>query len=475
MKSQQNKYFLSCIACLIALLLFSCQPKIQEGFLIIAMAPANKGAADFTTGKGWRYIPGSLIAAVNPAKPSSYTVLTKDFYSACSPDLSWDGEHMLFAGQKKENDVWQIWEMDLKKNKFQVITDSINNCTDPVYLPLDRFVYSKELQDDSIGTRHELFTAQINGADIHQITFAPQTNFATTVLKDGRLLTIARQVLPEQKDPQYMVLRHDGTKADAFCKGESGSVLLNRSRETMDGKIYFVEMDTITKQGNIVSVKYNRPYSSRRLHTSKTSGNYRTVFPGASDKLWVSYTENSHSQPFALYEFDVVQEKLGKRIYANEKMDVVDIVEIRKHNRPKKLPSEVDMGVKTGLLLCLNLNFSEQQILHPSPDFRMADRIEVLGINTSYGIVKAEKDGSLYLKILADVPFRIQTMDENGKVILEPGTWMWLRPNERRGVVSFYSNPEVAPENIVPLSIKKDPVIIPLIINEVQEKEVELE
>jgi hypothetical protein len=470
-----NNFFPVCIACLSVLLVLSCKPKVNEGTLIITLSPANQGTLDFTTGKGWRYIPGSQIAAVDPGKSSSGTVLTKDFYSACSPDVSWDGEHMLFAGQKREHDAWQIWEMDLKKNKFRVITDSLHNCTDPVYLPLDRFVYSEEQSDDSLGTRHSLFTAQISGTDIKQITFAPQTNFATIVLKDGRLLTITQQVLPEKKDPLYMVLRHDGTKSDPFYKGKSGSVLLNRSREASDGKIYFVEMDTLKKRGDIVSVSYSRPYGSKEIHTAKASGNFKAVFPGTSDKLWVSYTEDAQNQPFALYEFDGVKEKLGKCIYAKEKMNVVDVLEVRKHNRPQKLPSEVDMGVKTGLLLCLDINYSEQQILHPSADYRKADRIEVLGADTSYGIIQAEKDGSLYLKVMADVPFRIQTLDENSRVVLGPGDWMWLRPNERRGVVSFYSNPELAPENVVPQAVKKAPVIIPVIVTEVQEKEVELE
>ncbi len=466
-------FFSFSFAGLCALLLFSCKSEIQDGMLIVTLSPSSNTAPDFKNGKGWRFISGSQIATVDPNNLSSEVILTKDFYSACSPDLSWDGRHLLFAGQKEAHDLWQIWEMDLDKNTFHKITNTDHNCTDPVYLPMDQLVYSMEVSDDSLGNRHELFTSRIDGSEIKQITFSPQNCFGSVVLMDGRVVTIVRQLLPVKNDPAYMVLRHDGTKADPLYDGNPGCILVNRMRERNHDRLFFVETDTLKKQSDILSISYNRPSTSKKNHSSNISGSFNAVFPSSSDQLWVSCSVEN--KPFAIYDFDIAQEQLGKCIYSNDKMNVTDVIEVLVHDRPKKLPSEVDMGVKTGLLVCLDLNYSTQQVLHPSVDFRKADRIEVLGIKSSYGIVQAEKDGSIYLKVMADTPFRIQTLDQNGKVVLGPGNWMWLRPNERRGVVSFYDNPELAPENIVPLAIKKDPVIIPVVITEVLEKEVELE
>ena len=44
-----------------------------------------------------------------------------------------------------------------------------------------------------------------------------------------------------------------------------------------------------------------------------------------------------------------------------------------------------------------------------------ASRIEIVGIDSSLGIVDVEEDGSFYLKIIADKPFRIQTVDAERK------------------------------------------------------------
>ena len=74
---------------------------------------------------------------------SSLKVLTEDFYSACAPDISYDGKFMLFSGQQKQDEPWQIWEMNLDNLKYRRITSFNENCTDPAYLPGERLVFSK--------------------------------------------------------------------------------------------------------------------------------------------------------------------------------------------------------------------------------------------------------------------------------------------------------------------------------------------
>ncbi len=58
---------------------------------------------------------------------------------------------------------------------------------------------------------------------------------------------------------------------------------------------------------------------------------------------------------------------------------------LKKHDRPKKLPSEVDMGVKTGLLLCQDINVTEIQSTGNDIFISESIQIEVLGIDSSLG------------------------------------------------------------------------------------------
>ncbi len=183
----------------------------------------------------------------------------------------------------------------------------------------------------------------------------------------------------------------------------------------------------------------------------------------------------SGSDNYALYEFDAETKTTGRLIFSDPEYDIMDVIVAEAYERPKKLPSEVDLQVKTGLLLCQDINFTGLKSKNDNPGLIEARLIEVMGPDSTYGIVPVEEDGSFQLKILADKPFRIRTLDEKGQTIIGPCTWMWLRPNERRGCVGCHEDPETVPVNRIPLAVKKPPVLIPVHLTEIKEKTVELE
>ena len=125
------------------------------------------------------------------------------------------------------------------------------------------------------------------------------------------------------------------------------------------------------------------------------------------------------------------------------------------------------MNVKTGLMLCQDINFSDDQNVNNTSSASKAVRMEVMGIDSSLGIVDVENDGSVYLKILADTPFQLRTLDVDGKIVSGPSSWIYLRPNERRGCVGCHQGNERVPDNRQPLSVLKAPVEIPKHLNKV--------
>jgi hypothetical protein len=208
--------------------------------------------------------------------------------------------------------------------------------------------------------------------------------------------------------------------------------------------------------------------------TSGINGDFHSVLPLSNDNYLVSYRK-SEAEHLELFSFDPKKNILGPVLLSDPEYDFLDALVAREYERPRKLPSEVDLKVKTGLLLCQNINYSDMPVQNNLSDVLKAVKIEVLGVDTTYGVVQVEEDGSFYLKIMADTPFRIRTLDKNGKVINSPCSYLWLRPNERRGCVGCHENPETAPENRVSFAVRKAPVIIPVHITEIKEKIVELE
>ena len=468
---------LGLVAIILSCLVFeSCREQSMNGMIIVTQVQGKVHDANYITGDFWRYIPRTRIVALNPDKTAiSVKVLTKEFFSARAPEISFDGMYLLFAAQQKENDPWQIWEMDLNHLKSRKVTSCKENCIDPAYLPGGRVVFSKSDVNDTLKAGHSLYTCNLDGSDTKRITYNPHAYFASSVLKDGRVLTIDRQLYPGPEDQMLLVLRPDGTKAQLFYKGNEGSELQGRFLETGNGRIVFIESDISSRKGgDIISISYNRPLHSRVNLTADIKGDFFAVYPLQSGKLLVSYRP-SEADRYALYEFDPATRVLGKAVYGNSEFDELEAVVAEKHERPKKLPSEVDMGVKTGLLLCQDIHVLDLQSQHMPSAIPKAVGIEVLGIDSTLGVVQVEEDGSFYLKVMADKPFRIRTVDKNGQRLEGPCGWIWLRPNERRGCIGCHEDRELVPENKQPLSVKKPPVIIPVHINKIVEKKISLE
>jgi hypothetical protein len=464
------------LAALVLAIFVSCGKQVTDNIkLILTEAPGNLLFPDSSDGVSWRFQSGSRITSIETQNPGSHKILTEDFFSACSPEISFDAKFMLFSGQQKENDTWQIWEMNLNNLKFRQVTSGKVNCTDPAYIPGGRIVFSRLTLNDTVKSAHCLYTCNSDGSGLKQITFSPDNDLATTVLKDGRLLTVKQQLLPFPGDPMLVVMRPDGTKADLFYKDPENSILAGSAHETADGSLVFVESDYNKHfAGRLVSITYNRPLHTKTNLTSGIPEDFYNVLPLRSDKYLVS-CHKSDSDRFALYEFDPGKKSLGRDVYKDPDYNIIEAVQIKAYERPKKLPSEVDMQVKTGLLLCQNINFVDPFIPYNSSTLRKALKVEVLGVDTTFGVVEVEEDGSFQLKVMSDTPFRIRTLDEDGNVVNGPCSWLWLRPNERRGCIGCHENPELVPDNVVSIAVKKPPVVIPVHITDVKEKIVELE
>src|SRR5664279_1073036 len=119
-----------------SLFITSCSRKSTEGTIIITRTSVSAGNSNSSSTGSQKNILRSEIIAIEQGKPdASPKILTSSFYSARSPEISNDGQLMIFAGQKKEGDTWQIWETDIKNLKTRQLTKLKEDCTDPAYLP----------------------------------------------------------------------------------------------------------------------------------------------------------------------------------------------------------------------------------------------------------------------------------------------------------------------------------------------------
>ena len=458
-----------------SLFLPSCKEKSIEGSIIFTRTADMVDKSSFSTADPRKLILRSEIVAIEPGRTdASPKVLTSSFYSARSPEISYDGQFMIFAGQKKEGDKWQIWETDLGNIKTRQLTKFKDDCTDPAYLPLGRFLFTSHSATDSLKANEFIFSGNIDGSDQMRITYNPAIYISSHVLSDGRVLTIAAQEFPDSGDQKFMVMRPDGTKSELFYKGIDGCKLSGRGLQTNNGRVVFIESEKSNPgKGNLISISYNNPMNSRLNLSSGIEGDFRAVFPQSSGQLIVSYHKTVDDR-YALYEFDPENKSLGKPIYSSKDFDVLEVVCAEKHIRPRKLPSEVNGVIKTGLIMCQDVNIQDDPIKISGARFKLASRVEIMGTDSSLGIFKPSGDGSFYLKVVADKPFQIRTLDEEGNVIRKCD-WIWLRPNERRGCVGCHEDQDIVPDNRISLAVKKAPIGIPVHVNKIKDKMIDTE
>ncbi len=114
------KVYLSAVV--VGLLSLSCSRNSFEGRVIAVEYPGNTVESS----------EGASLLAFDPDRPNKkVTYISRDFESASSPALSHDSRFLFFQGKKEKDDNWQIWMMDLRKNKTRLITDLPENCINP--------------------------------------------------------------------------------------------------------------------------------------------------------------------------------------------------------------------------------------------------------------------------------------------------------------------------------------------------------
>lgn len=430
-------------AALLLLLGSGCSNRSMTGKIIAVEIP----------GRNIENLEGARIIEVDPeASRNKAVVLSKGFSSAASPSLSHDGRFLFFQGKKQDSDPWQIWMMDLQKNKFHQVTDLPEPCTHPVPIPDETVVFSRQRTVKEVVV-NDLWRCGNDGCCLTQITHNPSMNVEAAILNEGRILYLSSQQYPDPRSPVLMVMRPDGTKSELYSPGCCGWSPVTGGAESADGYIYF-----ISSGGRLSRVLHRRPLHTFENLSDGIEGTFSAVTPLPEGGCLVSYRP-APGEPTGLYTFNEGNGR-PELVFQGDR-DITDPVWIMAMDeRPRILPSAVNPENPTGLLMSQDINHSMLPV-HPGiAGDTMATSIRVSYLEGKQAVTEVEMDGSFYLKMDTDSPFRIETLNKAGETVRGPSDWIYLRPNERRACTGCHADPELAPENIQPLAVKKDPVEI---------------
>lgn len=330
---------------------------------------------------------GSRIVALNPMSPKGKVRnLTPEFVAAGAPEVSFDGQHILFTAKRTAEDHWSIWEMDIDgSNKVEITSrerfgQELGDCTEPRYLPKASITapsFADKVQwivfaSTASGTYNEhgknkassLYVCTIEpieargGYVLWRVTFNLSDAFSPWVLRDGRVLFTSWQHHGNRYYPDgvfaLMTVNWAGTGLNPFYGNHEQPLVKTMACELPNRTVVFVESDgsTCDGGGHLAMVSLKRPLHSRKL-LSKGKGRYRSPYPLPGGRMIVAY---SRGEPFnyGIYIFNFKKGRPAKLVYDDPNWHEVDAVAV--HPRPEpmgRIPIVVDTKT-TGYLYCLN-------------------------------------------------------------------------------------------------------------------------
>ncbi len=429
---------------LIGLISLSCNRNSFEGDMIVVELP----------GEAFGSFEGASLIAFDPLHPNKKaTLISGKFESACYPTLSHEARFLFFQGKKEGDKKWQIWMLDMKSEKMHRVTDLPENCTHPVSLPDGTVVFSRDLRAN--GRQYSaLYKCNSDGSDLNRLSFNQGKNIHASVLGEGRVLFSSSRQFPSILAPNLMIMRPDGTKSELYHRGTSASYPLSKGSESEDGYIYF-----INNKGELVRLLHRRPLHSAEILDPGPGGSYSSVAAFEGSECLVSWQEHP-GNPYAIYSFDAAANKPPVLIRGGDKHLTDALLVKAQKKRPRILPSAVDPGKATGIIMSQDINHSMLPVKPGLDGDTIARLLRVSGTDGEIAVIEVKEDGSVYLEMDANTPFRFETMNSQGKTVRGPSDWIYLRPNERRACVGCHADPELTPKNVQPMAVKELPVVL---------------
>ena len=170
--------------------------------------------------------------------------MTSEFFAAADPEGSFDGKSILFAGQKRQSEPWQIWETSADGTRVRQITHCGGDCLGPALLSETQIAYTMVT---GVGDQRtsKVYLCNLGGDSAHPITFGPGNYELEAVLHNGRLPLSAKWPLTEDSasavERTLFTIRPDGSGLTLVQDTLAQEVSVVGGRELANGALLFVE------------------------------------------------------------------------------------------------------------------------------------------------------------------------------------------------------------------------------------------
>ncbi len=452
---------------------------------------------------------------LTPISPHGHVQALTTFEDAAvsDPCVSFDGERILFSMDPAGPEPRNIYEIGVDGSGLRQVTSGGGDDFDPIYLADERVLFTsnraRERDEYNTALKEVLYVVDADGSNLRRISFNLSDDFDPFLLSTGRVAYTRWEHHGTSNRFPLAQVNPDGT--GFFMLFGPHSRNLFHSQETRDGRFIGIASSRVNGDAGrvvIMSIAQDDP-------EAMTATNYSVLTPdidlegppfptGAfkhpnilpdtdrERRFVVSYSlphAIEAQDDFALYTFAVSDEGGAERmvdlrlLYNDPRTDELDACLIAPRQVPPLIPDTVEEGVASGV-------FVGRDVYARSPDGQeqpergsVGEIMVVEGIPTTdatrgmaisateferkriLGYAPVQADGSFAIKVPADVPISIHSLDPEGRTRVFQRTWVYARPGERRtNCFGCHAPRDGLPtnENPIALSVEPTDLVVPV-------------
>ncbi|MGA2131911.1 MAG: hypothetical protein ABSH50_06440 [Bryobacteraceae bacterium] len=365
-----------------------------------------------------RFPRGAAIRVVSAAGARG---LAPGFYASADPEVSFDGQRVLFAGKPHRSDPWQIWEGSIAGGDPRRVAAWPEDAIRPLYLPDGKIVYARKLAQ---GFQLEVLEP---GGQPLRITYAPGNFLTCDVLHDGRVLY--------ETDSELYTVYPDGSGVESYRCDHGPS--RHGARQLKSRDIVFATGKGLARFTSAQATQVDIPTA----RSGEFAGPVAEFVPDA----WLVSFRQQAKAAFRIYR--VAEPGKALEPFADQPGVQPAILEARE--TPLRFPSGLHDWDGANVL-CLNAYTAKSKIAAGSVATVRLYSPGAEGKPALLGETPVESDGSFFLHVPSEQPLRMELRDRAGNTIVGEHGWFWMRRGEQRVCVGCHAGPERAPENAVP-------------------------
>jgi hypothetical protein len=453
---------------------------------------------------------GAGARLVIVSSDGSARVVSQGFHSACDPDVSFDGAHIVFAGKRSAENRWKIYEMTADGSEVRQITNDLGDCRRPGYqsslytlkpvgVPSEPEYHLTFVA--GAGTMNEygeaeathLYSCKLDGSRVRRLTFNLSSDMDPFLMDDGRLLFAAWQRARLNHGLLGRIglfgVNIDGTDY-ALYAGHEGRRIKHMPCETESGLVVFVEADRVPWDGAgcLACVEVCRPLHSYRAITDEAGGLFHSPSPLPDGRILVSRRPRDGKGTHGVWRFDPFTGQ-PELVFDDPRYHEIQAKLIVGRDEPDGRSSVVAEKDPHGKFYCLNVYISdlEDRAWMPPGSVKRLRVLEGVPLATGeaayvpaakaspnagaettgtrypgstangipplvqrrmLGEISLGADGSFHVEVPANTPIELQILDANGMALRSCG-WIWAKNREPRGCIGCHEDAELVPENVL--------------------------